>query len=256
MKFFIQRFSHFCLALLLAVSCGGTAHAQDTPASLLTLANKQASLAKGQPDAEKKVAIRKSIDLYQSIPKQWPAALKECAKAHLQAATLERKLGNTEAAMDCFQEVLKVKDQFGIHAEAYLSMASLHRKKKNYAEAATCLESLLEHCANENRSCAKARLVLGSLARQQSKHLDAMQHARDVLDKHPGLWRENVDAAQLYLSILIKCHRWDEAQKELADLENKIKERFGKTDKIASVNGALAKMSAKRKLTPIPVTNN
>ncbi|MFT7618048.1 MAG: tetratricopeptide (TPR) repeat protein [Planctomycetota bacterium] len=256
MKFLKHLFSRFGFAMLMAIFSCGVSQAQDSPASLLTLANKQASLAKGQPAEEKMAATRKAIDLYQTIPKKWPEATKECARAHLLTGALEQRLGNTKTAMTRYEDVLKVKDEMSTHADALLALASLYRKQKSNAQAVSCLNKLIADCSEVKKACAKARLNLGSIARQEKRYIDAMQFARDVLDKHENLWRENVDAVQLYLSILIKCRRWDEARKEMNVLDAKLKQRFAQSERVKSVNGALAKISARRMLTPVPVSNN
>ncbi len=256
MNFFtthVGRLGAFIL-ILLVTSQGGMA--QDSPASMLSLAKKQAALAKGQPQLEASAALKKAIALYEQVPEKWPEAASENAKSFLGAAVIDRKLGNSESALKRLATGLKTDAQPAILADLYMTKASIHRRLKQLDQATATLKELLERCSSESKDCAKARLVLGSIARRQKRYVDAMQQARDVLEKHEDAWRENVDAIQLFLSILIKCHRWDEAKKELATLEQQILVRFAGSKKLDSIKKALARLPARRMLTPLPIVNN
>ena len=102
---------------------------------------------------------------------------------------------------------------------------------------------------------AEAGLALASIARKRKRWKSALDWAQRVLDSHPTLWRENVDAANVVCNVLASCRQWTQATARLAELDALMEERFGQSESWASVQKALEKMSARKLLTPIPVSD-
>ncbi len=252
LKTFLCRIS---AAALLFTIFNNPALSQDTPKSLMSLARKQAALGKGQAPEEKIASYKKAITMYGEVVSKWPESTTYGGKSLIEAAALEKRLGNHKSAIALLEKVAELGSPSDIQADAYLALASIHRKLKSSEKATAVLLALLERCKDRGKDCARARLIMGSMARSEKRYLDAMQHARDVMEKNPTFWRENVDAVQLFVSILIKCHRWQEASSELARLEAELLKRFAQSDQLASLEKALKKLPARRILTPSPVTN-
>lgn len=255
MNFLKAFLCRVCAAALLFSLFSNPALSQDTPKSLMSLARKQSALAKGQSPEEKIVIYKKAITMYGQVVSKWPESTTLGGKALIESAYLEKRLGNYKSAIAQLEQVAELGSPSDVQADALLALASIHRKLKSSEKAVLALQSLLERYKDRGKDCARARLIMGSIARSEKRYLDAMQHARDVLAKNPNFWRENVDAVQLFVSILIKCHRWQEASEELSKLETELLSRFAKSDQLASLEKALKKLPAKRMLTPTPVTN-
>ena len=251
----LKKLKHLSLSFLCALLLSVAGAAQDSPKSLLALARKQEGLAKGQEKEARVPVYEKALELYLQVPGRWPEALAEGSRALLSAAALEKKLGRAEKAHEHLDEVLKIDNRPVEHARALQMKASLYRRAKDYQKAREALQRLLEICAGESKACAKARLSLGSLARQEKRFQDALQRAAEVLEKHPLCWRENVDAVQLHLSVLMKNRQWVQAIAALKEFEERLLERFKDSPKADSVKKALAALPARKALTPIPIAN-
>ncbi|MEE9392847.1 MAG: hypothetical protein V3W41_10115 [Planctomycetota bacterium] len=251
---YFARWNFLAVAVLFALATFGlpsSAMGQDTAKSMLQLAGKTAKQARSKKGEERAKVYREALVAYSKVVDNWPDALKEKARAFVETGRLHRKLKETPQALTAFEAALATPGQARAHVMALESMASLHRKQKNLKGVRETYERLIRDCAGEDRSCAKAKLSLASLARRAHQWNESDRLAKSVLDDTPQLWRENVDAGNAIVSGLIKRREWRKALDSLKAQDEFLRSRFESTETWAKVQKAMAKMSARRTLTPV-----
>ena len=249
-----RTFGLSLVALIFGIlSSAAPLRAQETPQDFLKIAKKQEKLARAATPAEKIEIYEKALAVYKELTERWPTAKKEVAQAYFNAAKLSLRLKRNEEALASFQEVLKQEGQTTMHSKTLMAMSSYHRKAKQLDEAQKDLQRILDDCADSRKDCAKARILLGNMAKKAKKMKTAIRWANSVLDEHPDAWRENVDAAQLIVGVYAQCRRWQEAKGMLLELDQKLRERFRETKFAGPLERALGKMSSRRMLTPVAI---
>ena len=241
------------VGLFLLFGCLPYLRAQEGADEVLKVARKQEKMAKGLKGEDAERVLSKALAIYERLDSKFPEAVAERAVAALRKGQLLKKLGRQEEALASFRATLSFADQQRTQADALLAAAAILRKQKKATEAGQSLQEILARCTNEKKRCAQAMLRLASLCRQQKDYRGALDWAAQVLDKHPTLWRENVDAGQTKLAVLLKCRQWQRATKELAEFDIFMAKRFKASESWSSVQKALASMSARKNLTPIPI---
>ncbi len=255
MKMFGYSLRAAALALALITTIAQPLDAQDDARSCLQAGRKSLKAARAL-EAEERVAMQEeALVLFRSVGSRWPDALEERAQALIEAGRLLQRLGRTDEALASYREVASFNAGAARRVEALAAAASLHRRRKDPAAATACLEEIVQGYPQENKAVAEALLDLGALARDADRFATAVKLARRVLDEHPGLWRQNVDACQLWLGVLVRCHQWDEARNRLERLDALMKERFESTKSWESVQRWMSRLSARKSLTPVPVVD-
>lgn len=245
-----RRWTGALLAVFLLV---GLAPAQDTPESMLKVARKQEARAVGKKGEERAAELRKALDMFGIVSKRWPDATHDVAAARFRMAEIQKRLGQPAAALESVAALLALNGEPKLKAKGLALEASIRRRQKDFDGAGVALERIVNEYGLEERLAADACLTLASIARQRKHWKSSLAWAQRVLDEHPGLWRENVDAANVVCNVLASCRQWPQATRKLAELDALVEKRFGATEKWPQVRKALDAMSARRLLTPIPV---
>ncbi|MCB9831235.1 MAG: tetratricopeptide repeat protein [Planctomycetes bacterium] len=238
------------LATLLPTSA---LQAQDDARSCLAAARKSLASARGLEDEDKKAVLDEALTLFQAVGERWPDAVEERANALLEAAALLQKLARPDEARASLLAVLDLPAPGKLKARALAAAAALERRRKEPEAATALLERLIREFPDEEKEVAEARLDLGAQARDQKRWASALRLADEVIEAHPGLWRQNLEACQLRLGVLLRCRQWQQATAELERLDALMARRFKDGKHWESVARGLAALSARKSLTPLPV---
>lgn len=245
----------FARALVGVLFLASLVAAQDTPESMLKVARKQEARSVGKKGEERAAELRRALEMFQTVPDRWPEARHEVATARLRSAEIQKRLGEGGKALATLAALVQSEGEATLRAKGLLLEASIRRRQKDFDGAEDALQRVVDDFGGEVRLVAEASLSLASLARKRKRWKTASDWAQRVLDSHPTLWRENVDAANVVCNVLATCRQWPQATAKLAELDALMEERFGQSDSWPSVRKALDKMSARRLLTPIPVSD-
>lgn len=241
------------LAALLLMMSALPLVAQDDAASCLQAGRKSLKAAKGLEDEEKAEAIDQALRFFHEVGDRWPDALEERSASLMEIGQLLQRLGRTEEAMASYREILGLPARGSTLARALAAIAAMQRRSKDLNAATATLEDLIRRFPEETKEVAEARLDLAAMARDQGKWATAIRHAGDILEKHPDLWRQNVEACDLWLGVLVRCHQWEQARLEMKRLDALLIERFKSQKSWASVERGMQRMTARKSLTPLAV---
>ena len=241
------------IPLALVLCAAWAAPAQESSKTMLQAGRKLERAAVGKSAEKRRVALEQAARVYRQVPERWPASGRDVATAWLRVADVERRLGNSDAALAALEKVLGVEGERAAHARALAQKARLLRRSKDLDGARAAIAALLERHGEEDKLCAEARLDLARMARQEKRWREALDRAQEVLDRHPARWRENVDACDLIVGIYVRCRRWQEAAAKLTELDRLLEDRFGDHERAESVRRAMAKMSSRAMLTPVAI---
>lgn len=236
----------FCLGLALY---GGTAAAQESAKTTLQAAKKQAGLAVGKSGESRIAELKKAADMYRVVLEKWPGEKEACGEAHIRIAEILGQCGDTKSAIASADQAIALEGQASLRADALLLKAALLRKEKDLVGAKAALTRLIEECPQDEAAATEALLELASMARRTKLWAEATKYAQDVIDRYPQRWRENVDAADIIVGVLVKQREWVKGQAKLADIDRVLTERFKAHAKWASIEKAMKSMSSRRMLT-------
>lgn len=238
------------LAAVTILLAAQPALAQNDAKSMLGVGRKQEKAAVGLKGEERAKALGAALATYEEIGRTWPDALPEKAEAKLRASSLLRRLDRESDALTALDEVLQIAGQAKAHARALMEKGGLLRKLKRFDEARAAWQRLIDDLADQPGAVADARLSIAKLARQLKDWDGAAEQAELVLTQHADLWRENVEACDLLVSIHVKRRDWPKALAALDACDKRLEERFGGTEIWPKVEKAMAKMSSRKQLTP------
>ena len=225
--------------------------AQDTPDSALKVARKQEKQAVGTKGSARDKHLRRAVDMYRSVIERWPKAEEQKSEAYLRMGELQKKLGETTEAMTNVDLALATPGRPNTLARAGLFRAKLLVARKQYDEATASLRVVVEKFAKQEGHAAEALLKMTSIALRRKNWSEADAAAQKLLDVYPTRWRDNVDAANYLVRSLVNRRRWVDAIAKLEEIDTFLRTRFADHPKRTSVEKAMAKMSARKTLTPV-----
>ncbi len=250
---FVQRLFCGVFSALVLLSSWGTATAQDDAKSMLQVARKQESMARGKKGEERERILREACVIYRKVPETWPESTGECARAWLALGRLNARLKDGKSAREAYEAVVDSDAAAKMKIQALEGLAGLARRAKDWKGALELLQSIVSGYPDHPRSVASALLAQGKIYRRTKKWQAAMAKAEKVLSTFPTLWRSNVAAADLALGVLTDTRHWPEAIAKLAEYDRLLEKRFQGDEAWPRVQAAMAKMRGRRRLTPLPL---
>lgn len=238
------------LALFLVSGVGfhSMATAQETAASLLSLARKQAQEAVGKKGGDLEAVLNKVVATYGEVIEKFPGDLSAVTRARLEMARAQRRLGKSEEAEAMFKRVLEAKEEKALCCDALHDLATLYRRQKKQKEAIAVLQDLVENYRDQTGERAQALIRLGGLYRDAKDFAKAEECLRLCLKEHADQWRASVDALDDLALLKLRQKDRDSAKEVLNAHTETIKARFAGTSNEERVERALLKMSSRARL--------
>ncbi len=249
---FVQRLFCIVFSAVVLLTSWETATAQEDAKSMLQVARKQESLARGKKGEERARILREACAVYRKVPETWPESTGECARAWLALGRLNARLNDTASARDAYEAVLNADASAKLKIRALEGLAGMARKAKDWKGCLDALEAIVTGYPDHPKAVASALLAQGKTYRRRKQWQAAMTKADKVLSAFPTLWRSNVAAADLALGVLTDTRHWPEAIAKLAEFDRLLEKRFQNEESWPKVQAAMAKMRARKRLTPLP----
>ncbi len=249
----VQRLLCVMFSAALALASPGISAAQDDAKTMLQVARKQEAAARGKKGEERARILREACAIYRKVPETWPESAEECARAWLALGRLQARLDDVSSARSAYEAVLEGEGAARLKIQAHEGLATLARRAKDWKGCLDALQAVVSGYPDHPNAVASALLAQGRLHRRRKQWRSAMSKGEKVLAEFPTLWRSNVAAEDLIVGVLTDARHWPEAMEKLSQLDTLLEKRFQGHPSWPRVQQAMAKMKARKRLTPLPL---
>lgn len=240
------------LALMLGTAASASLSAQSSADDAYALARKRLASLKGLKGEDRRKGQEDALTSFGLVVEKFPDATEEVARARYEMAGLERRLGRPERAMTLLADIEGSAGPARIRAKALDLSARIARAQGKADLAENQWRALIDRHPGQTRLVGEARLSIAKLAKKLKQWKKARVETETLLAETNTGWRLAVDASDFLVGLYVARRDWTAARAKLTEVESTLRGRYGDGEGGAKLEAALAKMSARKVLTPIP----